>query len=44
MHGTFSIGGNGVATPSDTNEGEEKETNSGERADRVDCIEAVVGT
>jgi hypothetical protein len=44
MHGTFFIGGKGVATSSDTNEGEEKETNSGDSADKVDCILAGVGT
>jgi hypothetical protein len=38
------MGGRGVATPSDTNEGAEKETNSGDSADKVDCIETGVGT
>jgi hypothetical protein len=42
MHGTFFTGGRGVATPSDTNEGD-KDTNSGDSADRVDCIVAEVG-
>jgi hypothetical protein len=41
------MGGRGVATPSDTNEGAEKETNSGDSADKVDCIDCIkagVGT
>jgi hypothetical protein len=44
IHGTFSTGGRGVATSSDTYEEGSKEINSAARADRVDCMKAGVGT